>query len=208
VAPIDDDSFRWAVFDPPLNPTVTSRSYAHADITTNDLYALNHLGKYLEFGQYAVRNITLAAACYSASAKRDNSSGHANFGFCLEHGLGVDLNLSESARRYEQSMNQHDPTGTVHYTLCLHFGIGFPEDVEMAADYYGFVATEPSSAAENPFRCLRGLNKATLSKPRPEPEPAPILFTLPSSFEIPPLVRSYRVPGIGLRPEDPEIGKG
>jgi TPR repeat protein len=48
-----------------------------------DAYWLNDLGKCLEIGQCAHKDIGLAAECYAASAKRGNAIGQANFGFCI-----------------------------------------------------------------------------------------------------------------------------
>jgi TPR repeat protein len=44
--------------------------------------SLNRLGKRLEFGRHAAKDVDFAAKCYSTAAAHDHSKGLANFGFC------------------------------------------------------------------------------------------------------------------------------
>jgi TPR repeat protein/tRNA A-37 threonylcarbamoyl transferase component Bud32 len=138
--------------------------------------SLNRLGKRLEFGRHAARDIDFAAECYSSAASHGDSNGMVNFGFCLEHGLGVERDLFESGKLFEQSGHQQNSGGAAHCALSLHFGIGFDEDLDTAADHYRF-ASEAKSAVltRHSFRCLRGLNMAPVWKVRARPAVTEVL---------------------------------
>jgi TPR repeat protein/serine/threonine protein kinase len=132
---------------------------------------LDSLGTHLEVGDYGAKDLALAVACYRFAATRGDSDAQANYGFCLEHGLGVDQNPSEAVEFYKRSMLQHNPVGTSHYALSVHFGWGCCEDLEAALDHYDFIFKRPASLlAANSARCLRGLNKRPPPKADLRPE--------------------------------------
>jgi TPR repeat protein len=134
---------------------------------------LNHVGKQLELGQNAEKDLALAARCYSSGAAMAYSRAEVNIGFCFEHGLGVDQDLLKSRQFYERSINRKNCAGAAHYGLSLHFGLGFAEDLEGAADYYTFASGGKASVlSRNSFRCLRSVNKVRFQKRRIIERPA------------------------------------
>jgi hypothetical protein len=201
-------------FELPISMAIARAWYSQAS-NRDTTYQLDDLGKQLEFGQCAAKDVALAADCYSASARQGNSRAQANFGFCLEHGLGIERNPDECLKFYESSVVRTNRTGAAHYANSLHFGIGFHEDMEAACDHYEFALSDPhDTVVRNAFRCLRALNKAKLRPRRPmqtvdEPVKASMPGTpeAPLGFEVTSLIDSYRTREIGLS-EEHIIGKG
>jgi hypothetical protein len=143
----------------PLTPLLTRALYERSS-TAQASEVLNRLGKWLEFGDYAIKDLQLSAECYRAAATGGDSDAEANYGFALEHGLGVDRNASKAIEFYANSMNQQNPRGASHYALSLHFGCGCCEDMESALEHYAFsLDTDPSFATGDSTRCLRWRNK-------------------------------------------------
>jgi hypothetical protein len=126
---------------------------------------LNELGECLEFGDCGGKDISLAADCYGSAAGAGHSGAEANYGFLLEHGLGVERNVSKSIEYYFQSYIQNDAVGGSHCGLNMHFGSVYWEDVESAADFYDMVcATDESILGENGNRCHRAMKKGRSRK--------------------------------------------
>jgi TPR repeat protein len=145
-----------------LTPRLAQRLY-HLARTNGDAATLNHLGKCLEFGKHAAKDVGLAAACYRASSDRGNSEGEANIGFCFEHGLGVERDLRKSARFYERSMEHGNAFGTGQYALSAHYGISMEEDLDIAGDHYEVAARRNSTyLGQNASRCLRSQKKGRM----------------------------------------------
>jgi TPR repeat protein len=65
-----------------LTPTRAQTLYNRAT-SNRHVSTLNQLGKCLEFGKHAKKDVFLAANCYSASAGYGDSNGQVNIGFCL-----------------------------------------------------------------------------------------------------------------------------
>jgi hypothetical protein len=106
------------------------------------------------------KDLSLAADSYHFAAFRKDADAQANYGFCLEHGLGVERDPSESVEFYKRSTHHRNPTGASQYALSLHFSCGCGDDPEAAMSHYEFVVeTRPSLLTGNAARCLRGLNK-------------------------------------------------
>jgi hypothetical protein len=107
-------------------------------------------------------------------------------------------------------MVRKNHTGAAHFALCLHFGIGIPEDLEMACDSYGFAVSGSPRLAEPTFRCLRGLNKAKLTKHRLRYSVVEAGTSRPRSLPLSPAaarLERYRRPEIG-RNGQVQIGHG
>jgi hypothetical protein len=152
----------------PLRALVSGAIYERS-MAWQSFENLKSLGRWLEFGDYADKDINLSAKCYRAAAKEGHSDAQANCGFSLEHGLGVQRNMTRSLKWYAKSMKQKNPVGAGHYARSIHFGCGCCEDVESALDHYDTVTeTHPWFFSDNSDRCLRGLNK--LPSPKEEVE--------------------------------------
>jgi hypothetical protein len=84
-----------------------------------------------------------------------------DFGFCLEHGLGVDQNLVESVRHYRKAADRGSPSGRFQLSLSLHYGIGCDVDLDEAASFCTELLGHTKGARlVDSFRCLRALNQA------------------------------------------------
>jgi TPR repeat protein len=158
---------------------------------------LNSIGRWFEFGEYTGKDVKVAAQCYSIAATVGDSSGQVNYGFCVEHGLGVERNPFVSIEFYKESMIKGNGIGSGHYALSVHFGIGCFEDVESALDHYDFVMeTERSFVTDNSDRCHRGLNRLSPHKPEMEREPPPDLHKSTTTIDMVDLILRYKVEAI------------
>jgi TPR repeat protein len=177
---------------------------------------LNRLGTGLEFGIGLPKDLRRACDCYKSAAAKGNANAQFNYGFCLQHGLGCPPSLTESLKYYEMSLAGlagPDESGAFEYGRCLQYGIGFDANLEEASDFFELaVRTDQSKTLCHSFRCLRGLNRATL---RPFRSPrsteskgqnqdySNTIRTRTSSQ----LVSDYVTKPIGLRPGR-DIGRG
>jgi TPR repeat protein len=73
--------------------------------------------------------------CVGSSEDRSASSQN-NYGYCLEHGLGVHRDLVEAAKYYKLSADRDDAFGQGNYGFCLEHGYGVPVNLIQAAKYY------------------------------------------------------------------------
>jgi hypothetical protein len=99
-----------------------------------------------------------------AASKGDISSQFA-FGFCLEHGLGVEKDDSKSLTYYRKAACDERTEGAFHCGLLLQYGIGTDVDLDGARSFYELLPN-PSTITQHSFRCLRSVNKAQSAKVR------------------------------------------
>jgi hypothetical protein len=171
-----------------IDRTIATALFSQA-VSLDRSTSLNHLGKLLEFGQNAEKDLELAARCYSAAADKNHSKAEVNIGFCFEHGLGVKKDLLKSVQFYERSSGHESSAGAAHYARCLHFGIGLDVDLEDAGEHYTIAFEAKSSVlSRHSFRCLRSMNKARFPKPR--------------TIERPAVQDKSQIPGQSTRPLD------
>jgi hypothetical protein len=134
----------------------------------NDSGSMNDPGECLEFGRFVCRDISRACNYYKLGAEKGHCGATANFGFCLQHGLGIEANAEASVRYYEKSIaggGEGNAFGMNQYALCLQYSIVFDENLEDAALFYVLVAEgrgDERYLLENSFRCQRGLQKARM----------------------------------------------
>jgi TPR repeat protein len=186
---------RESPIDFPLNELIVQALYSRG-VREGLSGMLNELGQYLEVGEYMRKDLALAARCYSEAAS-ESSEAQVNYGFCLEHGLGVERDVSKSFEFYEKSMVGNNAAGSGHYALSLHFGTGVWEDLEYAVDHYESVdQRQPGFLRSNSSRCFRGLNRKR-----------PISSRGSGQFEVPALILHYRVEPI-CAPSAETLGSG
>jgi hypothetical protein len=185
-----------SLLDFPLNEVRVEAMYRRA-VREGSSDMLNELGEYLEVGKHMGKDLVLASGGYSEAAN-ESSEAQMNYGFCLEHGLGVERDVSKSFEFYEKSLGGNNVVGSGHYALSLHFGTGVWEDLECAADHYEVVEERQRGfLRRNSSRCFRGLNRKR-----------PIYLPVGSGqFELPPLVVDYRVEAIRTRSAH-SLGRG
>jgi hypothetical protein len=188
----------------PLNPEVARRICDR--FTGSPTIWGSPFGRWLEIGQYTKKDVKLAARFYSLAGSVGDSDAQANYGFCLEHGIGVKRSPSRSVEFYEKSMRQGNPIGAGQYALSIHFGVGCCEDVESALDHYDFVIrTESSFLTDNSARCFRGLNR--LPPEKREITPSPDLSDSAPPIDMADLIRRFQVDPIGSI-GGPILGRG
>jgi hypothetical protein len=130
-----------------------------------DADGANLFGLCLEFGKGVEVDLHRAAPYYQKAADKGHAEAQYDFGFCLEHGLGVDRNLTEAGKYYRLSADQAHIDGLRSYARFLHYGFGVDQDLEEAAHYYELSANHCGRMFDkDAFRCLRGLNRASLSE--------------------------------------------
>jgi TPR repeat protein len=140
-----------------LRPHLACAFYQAASARQHSV-ASYRLGMHFEFGKDIEKDVSRAAHCYQTAALGDDP---ADFGFCLEHGLGIAQDIFESMKCYRESADRGSPLGRFHLSLSLHYGVGCDADLEEAALF----CAEPTPDIEfmysiDSFRCLRCLNKA------------------------------------------------
>jgi TPR repeat protein len=182
----------------PLHRTIGCTLFMQG-ITGGYLGMLNGLGRSFETGSHVEKDLALAAECYSQAAER-NPQAQRNYGFCLEHGLGVERDASKAIEFCEKSLLGGNAGGSRQYALWLHFGREFCEDLEAAAEHYDCaVGKKCQSDTQDQSRCFRTLNqKKRLRVPRAEVEmmKAGPLDQRSIEFIIPDSIAAYRVKSI------------
>jgi hypothetical protein len=100
--------------------------------------------------------------CFKTGAKLGSADGSFNYGFCLEHGLGIESNAAKAVKHYQRAVDRRTHSnGSFHCALSCQYRDGTSPDLEAAAGYYEQISgANRTVLGGNGYRCLRALNKA------------------------------------------------
>jgi TPR repeat protein len=105
-----------------------------------------------------------AAKIFLWAAKRGDICALYNYGYCLDHGIGVEMNREEAVKIYRTIVENERALARFHgvlaqaqyrYGECLYNGDGVPENKADAAKYYRLSAKQGNALAQYSYgRCL------------------------------------------------------
>jgi TPR repeat protein len=99
----------------------------------------------------------MATYYYKLSADQGDAGGQSNYGFCLEHGRGVNMDLKMAAYYYKLSADQKDAAGQFNYGYCREKGKVVEKDLILTEQYYKLAGAHDEAELEY-WRANRLLN--------------------------------------------------